>query len=97
MYLITALQGRAAEVLYGIPINATYEETLQTLEDRFGDEHLTVAYRSQLKEKKPEGRGILARICHISRTACPPRLPDTTRRTHKARGRKSLPSRGSDW
>jgi hypothetical protein len=35
-YLITALQGRAADVLHGIPINTTYEETLQTLEDRFG-------------------------------------------------------------
>jgi hypothetical protein len=28
MYLITALKGRAADVIYGIPKNATYEETL---------------------------------------------------------------------
>jgi ribosome-associated translation inhibitor RaiA len=50
--LITALQGRAADVLHGIPINATYEETLHTLEDRFGDEHFAVAYRSQLKSRR---------------------------------------------
>jgi hypothetical protein len=51
-YLITALQGHAADVLHGIPINATYEETLQTLEDRFEDEHFAVAYRSQLKSRR---------------------------------------------
>jgi hypothetical protein len=38
-YLITALKGRAADVLLGIPKNATYEEILQALEDRFGDQH----------------------------------------------------------
>jgi hypothetical protein len=51
-YLITALQGRAADVIHGIPINATYEATLQTLEDRFGDEHFAVAYRSQLNSRR---------------------------------------------
>jgi hypothetical protein len=53
-YLITTLQGRAADVLHGIPTSATYEETLQALEDRFGDQHFAAAYRSQLKTRKQE-------------------------------------------
>jgi hypothetical protein len=47
-YLITALKGRAADVLPGIPTNTTYEDTLQALEDRFGDQHFAAAYRCQL-------------------------------------------------
>jgi hypothetical protein len=41
-------------VLHGIPTGATYEETLQALEDRFGDQHFAAAYRSQLKARKQE-------------------------------------------
>jgi hypothetical protein len=48
MYLNTALKWRTADVLQGIPTNATYEETLQDLEDRFGDQHFSAAYRCQL-------------------------------------------------
>jgi hypothetical protein len=48
-YLITALEGRATDMLHGIPKGATYEEILQALEDCFGDEHFAAAYRSQLK------------------------------------------------
>jgi hypothetical protein len=48
-YLITALKGRAADVLHTIPTNATYEENLQAQEDRFGEKHFAAAYRSQLK------------------------------------------------
>jgi hypothetical protein len=47
-YLITVLQGRDTGVLHEVPKGATYEETLETLEDRFGDQHLESAYRSQL-------------------------------------------------
>lgn len=48
MYLIIALKGHAADVLHGIPTNTTYEETLQALEDRFGDQHIAAAYHYQL-------------------------------------------------
>jgi BarA-like signal transduction histidine kinase len=48
-YLITALKGRATDVLYSIPTNVTYEKTLQALEDHFGDQHVAAAFRSQLK------------------------------------------------
>jgi hypothetical protein len=51
-YLITALQGRVADELHGIPTSATYEETIQALEDRFGDQHIAAAYRSLLKSRK---------------------------------------------
>jgi chromosome condensin MukBEF ATPase and DNA-binding subunit MukB len=37
--------------LHGIPEGATHEETLQALEDRFGDQHFAAAYRRQLKTK----------------------------------------------
>lgn len=49
MYMITALRGQATDVLHGILTNATYEESLQALEDRFVDRHFAAAYRSELK------------------------------------------------
>jgi hypothetical protein len=48
-YLITALEGRATDVLHGIPKFATNEEILQALEDSFGEELFASKYRSQLK------------------------------------------------
>jgi hypothetical protein len=36
-YLIAALRGRASDVLHGVQKGATYDETLEDLEDRFGD------------------------------------------------------------
>jgi hypothetical protein len=48
-YLITALQGRATDVLHGVRKGATYEQTLEAQKGRFGDQHLAAAYRSQLK------------------------------------------------
>jgi hypothetical protein len=50
-YLIAALQGWACDVLHGVPRGATYEEAIEALEDRFGDQHLAAAYRSQLKAR----------------------------------------------
>jgi hypothetical protein len=37
--------------MHWVPKGATYEETLEALEDRFGEEHLSAAYGSQLKTK----------------------------------------------
>jgi hypothetical protein len=54
MYLITALKGRATDVLHSIPTNTTYERTLQALEDRFGDQHFPAAYRCQLTTRTQE-------------------------------------------
>jgi hypothetical protein len=51
MYLMTALKGWVADVLYGIPKNTTYEETLQALQDRFGDQYFAALFRSQLKTR----------------------------------------------
>jgi hypothetical protein len=48
-YLIAALHGRATDVLHEDPKGETFDETLEALEDRFGDQHLAAAYRSQLK------------------------------------------------
>jgi hypothetical protein len=48
-YLIAALQGRASDELHWVPTGATYEEAINALEDRFGDQHLAAAYRSQPK------------------------------------------------
>jgi hypothetical protein len=61
-YLITAFHGRSTDVLHGVLKEAIYVETLQALEDRFRDQHLPVAYRSQLKTKTLGVRGIHARI-----------------------------------
>jgi hypothetical protein len=51
MYLITTLKGWAADVLHGTPKNATYQETLQALEDRFGDQQFATLFYSQLKTR----------------------------------------------
>jgi hypothetical protein len=50
-YLIAALQGRATDVLHGVPKGATCEEAFEILDDRFADQHLAAAYRSQLKSR----------------------------------------------
>jgi hypothetical protein len=55
-YLITALKGRAADVLHGIPTSTTYEDTLQALEDRFGDQYFAAAYRCQLTTRTQKAR-----------------------------------------
>jgi hypothetical protein len=36
VYLITSLQGRATDMLHGVPKGASYEETIEAWEDRFG-------------------------------------------------------------
>jgi hypothetical protein len=46
------------------------------------------------KNEDPHSRRIPAGICHIYQTACPPCLPDTTQRTHKATGRQGVRRRG---
>jgi hypothetical protein len=63
-YLIIALKGRAADVLPRIPTNTTYEDTLQALEDRFGDQHFAAAYHCQLTTRTQKARRIPARLCH---------------------------------
>jgi hypothetical protein len=50
------LKGRAADVLYGIPADTTYEEILQALEDRFGNQHFAAAYRCQLTTRNQKAR-----------------------------------------
>jgi hypothetical protein len=57
-YCTTAWKGRAADVLHGIPTNTTYEETLQTLEDRFGDQHFAAVYRCQLTRTQKAGESL---------------------------------------
>jgi hypothetical protein len=50
-YLITTLQGRATDVLHGIPKGRIFEETLEVLQDCFGDQYLAAAYLSHLISK----------------------------------------------
>jgi hypothetical protein len=40
-YLITALQGRATDVLHGVPKGATYEKSLEDQEDSFWPQCVT--------------------------------------------------------
>jgi hypothetical protein len=56
--LIKALKGRATDVLHGIQTNATYEETLQALEERFGDQQFAAAYRCQLTRTQKAGESL---------------------------------------
>jgi hypothetical protein len=50
-YLTTALQDQATDELHRVSKGATYEETLEALEDRLGDQHLAAVYRRQLKTR----------------------------------------------
>jgi hypothetical protein len=50
-YLITAWQSWATDVLHGVPKGATYDETLEALEDRFKEKHRPVMYRCRLKPR----------------------------------------------
>jgi hypothetical protein len=56
---IHILDQRLTDVLYGVPKGATCEETLESLEDCFGDQHLVAAYRSQLKTRTQDVGGTL--------------------------------------
>jgi hypothetical protein len=49
--LITASKVWARDGLHGVPKGATYDETFEALEDRFGDHNFAAAYRRQLKTK----------------------------------------------
>jgi hypothetical protein len=49
--LIIALQGRATNVLHGVPKGVTYQETLEALKDHFGDHAFAAEYRSRLKTR----------------------------------------------
>jgi hypothetical protein len=60
-YFITALNGQTADVLPSIPTNMTYEDTLQVLENRFGDQHRCLML--SVNNKDPEGRRIPSRLC----------------------------------
>jgi hypothetical protein len=48
-HLLTPLQGRVSGVLQADSKGATYEETIGSLEDRFGDQNLAVGYCNQRK------------------------------------------------
>jgi DNA repair exonuclease SbcCD ATPase subunit len=73
-YLITAFKGREADVLPGIPTNSTYEDTIQTLEDRFGDQHFVDAYSSRLSRIQKAGdtlQNFITAIDLLAHRACP--------------------------
>jgi hypothetical protein len=77
-YSIAPLQGRACDVLHGVLRGATYEETIEALEDRFGDQHLAAAYRSQVKtrtqkagESQQEFATAIEQLDHRAYTALP--------------------------
>jgi hypothetical protein len=54
-HLLSVLQGRAADVLHSVPAEASYEDIVGALQDRFGDHQLAAAYRSHLKARVQTG------------------------------------------
>jgi hypothetical protein len=59
MYLITALQGRACDVLHGVPRGATYEEAIEALEEH------SVSSRNYLNENGLHQKIIFCLKCPI--------------------------------
>jgi hypothetical protein len=49
------LQGQAADILHSVPAEASYEDIVGALRDRFGDHQLAAAYRSHLKARVQMG------------------------------------------
>jgi hypothetical protein len=54
-YILSVLQGQAVDFLHSVPEEATYEDIVGALQDRFGDHQLAAAYRSQLKTRVQTG------------------------------------------
>jgi hypothetical protein len=54
-HLLSVLQGQPADVLHSVPAEATYEDIVGALRDRFGDHQLAAAYRSHLKARVQSG------------------------------------------
>jgi len=50
-HLLSVLHGKAADILHTVPAETTYEDIVESLWDRFGDQLLAAAYRSQLKAR----------------------------------------------
>jgi hypothetical protein len=50
-YLLSVLQGQAANILHTVPAGATYEDIIGAPRDCFGDHQLAAAYRVQLKAR----------------------------------------------
>jgi hypothetical protein len=84
-YLITALEGRAADLLPGIPPNITYEDTLQALEDRFRDRHFAAAYRCHLTTRPQKPRDFLKDFAIAIELLANPAYPTLTE-NHIGRG-----------
>jgi hypothetical protein len=55
VHLLSVLQGQAADVLHSVPAEASYEDIVGALQDRFGDHQLAAAYRSHLKARVQTG------------------------------------------
>jgi hypothetical protein len=54
-HLLSVLQGQAADVLHSVPAEASYEDIVGALRERFGDHQLAAAYRSHLKARVQTG------------------------------------------
>ena len=50
----SVIHGKAADILHTVPAEATYEDIVESLRDRFGDHQLAAAYRSQLNARVQE-------------------------------------------
>jgi hypothetical protein len=72
------LKGLAADVLHGIPTRATYEDTIQVIEYRFGEQNFVAVYRCQLTRIQKAGESLKDNATTIEQLAIAP--------THPARG-----------
>jgi len=50
-HLLSVLHGKAADIIRTVPAEATYEDIVDSLRNRFADHQLAAAYRSQLKTR----------------------------------------------
>jgi hypothetical protein len=57
-YLIAAFNEPVAHVLHDVPTGATYREVTEVLKNSYGDHHLEVACRSQLKRTQLVGESL---------------------------------------
>jgi hypothetical protein len=86
--LIAALSEPSAHILHDVPIGATYEEVVATLENHYGDHQVEEAFRAQLKRRARHFRESLQEFPAVIRPRGSLCLHQVDRTTHQGR---SLP------
>jgi hypothetical protein len=86
-YLLSVLQGQAADVLHSVPAGPSYEDIVGALRDRYRDHQLAADYRSHLKARVQAGGETLQAFASAVEQLAHRALCWASRRPHSDGGR----------